>query len=108
MAQGWLWLIAAGLAEIGFTASLKLSQGFSQLSYTLLFGLFAFLSFALLARATRQIALGTAYAVWTGIGAVGTALVGMLWFGEDASAGRLFFLVLIVTAIVGLRLSSKS
>ena len=108
MQQGWLWLIAAGLAEIGFTAALKLSQGFSQLGYSLLFAVCAVLSFALLARATQQIALGTAYAVWTGIGAVGTALVGMVWFGEEASSGRLFFLALIVVAIIGLRLSGKS
>lgn len=108
MNQGWIWLMTAGLAEIGFAVSLKLSQGFSQPGYTVLFVAFALVSFALLARATRQIALGTAYAVWTGIGAVGTALAGIGWLGEEASAGRLLFLALIVTAIAGLRLSSKS
>lgn len=108
MRQAWIWLVMAGLAEIGFATALKLSQGFTQPGYTLLFVAFAILSFGLLARATQQIALGTAYAVWTGIGAVGTALVGIGWLGEEASLARLFFLGLIVIAIAGLRLSGKS
>ena len=74
--MGWIFVLLAGLFEIGFTTSLKLSENFTHLWPSLAFVVFAALSFGLLTNAIRFIPLGTAYAVWTGIGAVGTALVG--------------------------------
>ena len=102
----WLYLILAGLFEIGFTTCLKLSEGFSRLWPSLGFLCCATLSFWLLTRAIQTIPLGTAYAVWTGIGAFGTALIGILIFGEPATALRLVFLVLLIGSIIGLKLVS--
>jgi quaternary ammonium compound-resistance protein SugE len=100
----WLFLVGAGLAEVGFTTMMKLSEGFKRLIPALLFFVFAPLSFWMLATAMQTIPLGTAYAVWTGIGAVGTALVGILFFGESARPQRLALLGVLVAAIVGLKL----
>lgn len=88
---------------MGFTTCLKLSEGFSRLAYSLGFAVFAIASFVLLSRATLVLPMGTAYAVWTGIGAFGTALVGVFVFGEPANAYRLACLVVLVGSIVGLR-----
>ena len=102
----WLYLLLAGLFEIGFTTCLKLSEGFSRLWPSLGFLLCAVASFWLLTRAIQTIPLGTAYAVWTGIGAFGTALIGIFIFNEPATALRLAFLVLLVGSIIGLKLVS--
>jgi quaternary ammonium compound-resistance protein SugE len=104
--MAWIWLAVAGAFEIGFTTCLKLSNGFTRLVPTLLFVLFAAVSFYLLTKAMKTIPLGTAYAVWTGIGAVGTAIVGMIFFRDPVSFWRLFFLFVLVAAIVGLKLVS--
>src|SRR5262245_37950582 len=93
--MAWTYLLMAGLFEVGFTTCMKLSEGFSRLGWTVGFLACTILSFVLLAAATRTVPLGTAYAVWTGLGAVGTILVGILLFGESASAGRLVFLAII-------------
>jgi quaternary ammonium compound-resistance protein SugE len=100
----WLFLAGAGLAEVGFTTMMKLSEGFKRLIPALLFFVFTPLSFWMLSTAMQTIPLGTAYAVWTGIGAVGTALVGILFFGESARPQRLALLGVLVAAIVGLKL----
>jgi len=100
----WLLLVGAGLAEVGFTTTMKLSHGFKRLVPSLLFFVFAPISFWLLATAMQTIPLGTAYAVWTGIGAVGTAVIGIVAFGESAKPERLALLGLLVAAIVGLKL----
>jgi quaternary ammonium compound-resistance protein SugE len=100
--RGWLWLLAAGVFEIGFTTCLKL-QG---LVADLLFLVAAGLSFYCMTRAMRAIPLGTVYAVWTAIGAVGTVIVGIVVFGDPVTAPRLFFLALIVAAIIALKLAS--
>ncbi len=102
----WLALIFAGIFEIGFTFFMKLSDGFSRWPYNVAFLTSAAFSFALLATAMKSIPLGTAYAVWTGIGATGTALIGILFFKDPASLGRVFFLSLLVASILGLKLVS--
>ncbi|EDP46964.1 DMT family transporter [Rickettsiella grylli] len=103
----WLILIIAGLFEVGFTTCMKLSEGFTQLKYTLGFLLFATLSLFCLNKAIEQIPLGTAYAVWTGVGAFGTALVGIFYFKDPLTCLRLFFLILLVSSIFGLKLVSS-
>lgn len=102
----WLWLLLAGLLEIAWAIGLKTTQGFSRLVPTLwtLAGMIA--SFWFLARAVRDLPVGTAYAVWTGIGALGTAALGMLLLGEPATPPRLVALALVVAGIVGLKLTS--
>lgn len=100
--MGWLKLLAAGAFEIGFTTCLKLDGTLA----TILFFIFAALSFWLLTQAMKTIPLGTAYAVWTAIGAVGTAIVGILAFGDPVTFWRIFFLGLIVAAVVGLKMVS--
>lgn len=102
--MAWLILVLAGLFEIGFTLSLKYSENFTQFWPSVSFLICAGLSFGLLTRAIKEIPLGTAYAVWTSIGAVGTALMGVVLFDEPASAGRLALLLVMVGAVVGLKL----
>lgn len=104
--MSWVYLIVAGLFEVGFTTCLKLSDSFSKPWPSLGFLLCAALSFWLLTKATQTIPLGTAYAVWTGIGAFGTAVIGIWAFGEPATAMRLAFLVLLIGSIIGLKLVS--
>lgn len=102
----WIVLLFAGLFEIVWAVGLKYTEGFTRLWPTL--GTFAAMavSFYLLSRAMTALPLGTAYAVWVGIGAVGTALVGMAVLGEPASAGRVVSIGLIVAGVVGLKLAS--
>jgi quaternary ammonium compound-resistance protein SugE len=101
----WILLFVAGLFEIGFALGLKYSEGFSRLLPTL--GMLAAggLSFYLLSNAMKTLPAGTAYAVWTGIGAAGTAVVGILLLGESSSPLRIASLALIVAGVVGLRLA---
>ena len=101
--MAWVYLVFAGLFEIGFTTSLKLSEGFTKLWPTVFFVVFSLASFWLLNKSLDGVPLGTAYAVWTGIGAFGTALVGILMFGDPLNFWRIFFLVVLVGSIVGLR-----
>jgi|ERR1043165_1457700 quaternary ammonium compound-resistance protein SugE len=103
----WLILVVAGLFEVGFTTCMKLSEGFTQIKYTLGFLFFATLSLFLLNKAIAQIPLGTAYAVWTGIGAFGTALIGILFFKDSLSLIRVLFLILLIVSILGLKLVSS-
>ena len=104
--MAWLWLIIGGLFEIGFTTSLRFVDGFRNVPWTIAFLVCVGISMALLELASRSIAMGTAYAVWGGIGAVGTVIVGLAWFGEPASLVRLLLIFVIVTAIAGLRLAA--
>ena len=96
----------AGFLEVGFTTALRLSDGFSRLGPSLAFFTCAALSFLSLQKATGEIPLGTAYAVWVGIGAVGTLLVGVALFNEPVSVPRFVFLGTLVGSIIGLRLFS--
>jgi quaternary ammonium compound-resistance protein SugE len=101
MAMSWLVLFAAGLFEIGWAVGLKAAQGRFWILAGTAMAMVA--SIALLYVAMRELPLGTAYAVWTGIGAVGTVLCGILMFGESADAMRLLCIVLIVAGIAGLK-----
>ncbi len=103
--MAWLMVIVAGLFEVGFALALKASDGFSKTVPTILFGVFAALSFTLLNMALRELPIGTAYAVWTGIGAAGTAVVGMTFFGDPVTALRIGSIALIVVAVVGMQLA---
>lgn len=102
--MAWFTLLLAGLLEIGWAIGLKYTQGFTRLwpSVATLASMLA--SLLLLATALRTLPLGTAYAIWTGIGAVGTVVLGIILFGEPATAGRLICVGLIVTGIAGLKL----
>src|SRR3954468_21431935 len=102
----WLWLIVGGLFEVGFTTSLRFVDGFRDLKWTLAFLVSVAISMALLELASRSIPMGTAYAVWGGIGAVGTVIVGMLWFHEPSSLVRMLLILAIVAAIAALRLTA--
>ena len=101
--NGWFYLILAGCFEIGFTTFLKLSQNFTKIPYTIAFAICAMISFGLLNKSVTMISLGTAYAVWTGIGAFGTAVVGFLFFKYPVSLGKVFFLSMLIASIVGLK-----
>lgn len=105
--MAWVWLFIAGLFEMAFAICLKLSDGFSKPVYTIAFVITAFLSLYFLTKAMVTIPLGTAYAVWTGIGASGIAILGIFLFGEPVTFIRLFFIALLIAAIVGLKLVSN-
>lgn len=105
--MAWVYLTVAGLFEIGWAIGLKYSDGFSKPVPSLLTVIAMVISVWLLAIAMRTIPVGTAYAVWTGIGAVGVALLGMQLFGESREFLRIFFLFLIIAGIVGLKVVSK-
>ena len=102
----WIYLVAAGVFEIGFTTFMKLSNGFQYWSYNVAFAICALCSFGLLNVSTRDLSLGTAYAVWTGIGAFGTAAVGIVVFQDPATLWRVLFLTTLIGSIIGLRLVS--
>ncbi|RYC71614.1 DMT family transporter [Spirosoma sordidisoli] len=101
--MAWLLLILAGLFEVGFTTCLKLSDNFQKPGWAAGFVVCAVLSFYFLNKATLTIPLGTAYAVWTGIGAVGTVLIGILFFREPGDFWRLFFIALLIGSVIGLK-----
>jgi quaternary ammonium compound-resistance protein SugE len=102
----WLLLFLAGLFETGWAVGLKYTQGFTRLVPSALTVAAVGVSFWLLATALRTLPVGTAYAVWTGIGAVGTVVFGILLFKEPVTAARLLSIALILAGIAGLRLSS--
>lgn len=103
--MSWFWLIVGGLFEVGFTTSLRFVDGFRNVPWTLAFLGSVAVSMGLLEVASRKIPMGTAYAVWGGIGAVGTVIVGILWFQEPASTLRILLILAIVVAIAALRLT---
>ena len=103
--MAWLTILAAGLFETGFAVSLKLSHGLTRLWPTVTFAVCALLSFALLTIALRRLEVGAAYAVWTGIGAAGTAVVGMAFLGDTVSTTKIVSICLILAGVVGLNLS---
>ncbi|MBD8490565.1 multidrug efflux SMR transporter [Echinicola sp. CAU 1574] len=101
--MAWLILILAGLFEVAFTTCLKLSNNFTNLKWSILFFISISLSFYLLNQAIKTIPMGTAYAVWTGIGAAGTVILGIFLFNEPSNWPRIFFLMLLIGSIVGLK-----
>jgi quaternary ammonium compound-resistance protein SugE len=102
--MAWFWLILGGLFEVGFTTCLRFVEGFRNVPWTIAFLVSVTLSMGLLEIASRQIPMGTAYAVWGGIGAVGTVLVGIAFFQEPAGALRIALIFGIVACIAGLKL----
>lgn len=102
----WTALILAGFFEVAFTTSMKLADGFTHVFYVILFLFFLLCSFYFLNKSLGGIPLGTAYAVWTGIGACGTAIIGVMFFNDPASMLRMFFIVMLISAIVGLKIFS--
>lgn len=101
--MSWLILVCAGLLEVGWAVGLKYTDGLTKLWPTVATAVALLASVGLLAVAVRDLPLGTAYAVWTGIGTVGTVIVGILLFGESTAALRLLCVVAIVAGIVGLK-----
>jgi quaternary ammonium compound-resistance protein SugE len=105
--MSWIILIIAGLFEVGFTTCLKLSNNFSNVKWSTAFFICITMSFLLLNKAIQTIPIGTAYAVWTGIGAVGTVIMGIALYKEPADFWRMFFIVLLIGSIIGLKVSHK-
>jgi len=105
--MAWIVLVLSGVLEAGWAVSLKLSEGFSRLGPTLSFLVLAAASFAGLAWAMRELPVGAAYAVWTGIGAAITAVIGMVWLGDQVSALKVVSLVLVVSGVIGLNLAGS-
>jgi len=103
--MAWTMLVAAGLLEIVWAIALKEAEGFTRLWPSLVGIAAALVSFVLLTLALKSLPAGTAYAAWVGIGAVGVAVVGMVWFGEAAAPARLASLALVVIGIIGLKLA---
>jgi quaternary ammonium compound-resistance protein SugE len=101
----WLVVLAAGLFETGFAVLLKLSHGMTRLWPTAGFVACAVISFGLLTMALKKLEVGTAYAVWTGIGAVGACLIGMIFLGEAVSTAKLVSIGLVLAGVIGLNLS---
>lgn len=104
----WFLLLLAGLFEVVWAVTLKSAEGFTRFWPSVLTITFMLASFGLLGIAMRSLPASTAYAVWVGIGAVGTSLVGLLLLGEPASAGRIVSLLLIVIGVIGLKLAAAS
>jgi quaternary ammonium compound-resistance protein SugE len=102
--MNWLILVLAGLFEVSFTTCLKLSNNFTNWKWSVAFFISITLSFLLLNKAIQTIPIGTAYAVWTGIGAVGTAIIGILLFKESADFWRIFLITTLIASIVGLKI----
>jgi quaternary ammonium compound-resistance protein SugE len=104
--MGWIYLLIAGLTEIAYTTFLKLSNNFTVLWPSIVFIILAIVSLLFLSLSLKSIPLGTAYAVWTGIGAFGTAIMGIIFFQEPTEPLRIIFLVLLISAIIGLKIVS--
>lgn len=106
--MAWLLVIVAGILETGFALLLKASDGFTKLWPTIGFAVCAISSFGLLTLSLKTLDVGPAYAVWTGIGAAGTAIMGIFLYGESSSVLKLVSIVLILAGVVGLNLSGIS
>lgn len=104
--MAWVYLIFAGLFEIVWATAMKLSDGFSKPLYTIITIATMIVSFWLLSLAMKTLPLGTAYTIWTGIGAIGAFVVGIIWMGDEISAARVVAAVLIVSGLVLMKTSS--
>jgi quaternary ammonium compound-resistance protein SugE len=106
MNKAWLLLVVAGLFETAWAVGLKYTEGFTKLLPSIFTLVTLAISMVLLAKASRDLPIGTAYGVWVGIGALGAAILGMILFKEAASPMRIFFLILLLTSIIGLKVTS--
>ena len=105
--MAWVFLVIAGLLEAGWAVGLKYTEGFTKPVPSVLTIIAIGASMYLLALSARTLPIGTAYAVWVGIGTFGTIVMGMAYLGEPANAGRVFFLILLMVAIIGLKLTAQ-
>jgi len=104
--MAWLFLFIAGLGEVGFVIFMKLSNNLKKLNYSILCILSGWISFYLLSKALKVIPVGTGYTIWTGIGAAGSVLIGMLFFNESREWKRLLFITLVIGSVIGLKIIS--
>ncbi|WP_338696972.1 multidrug efflux SMR transporter [Streptomyces sp. Q6] len=104
--MAWVLIVIAGLLEVGWSIGMKFTDGFTRLWPSVFTGAGIVASMVLLSYAAKSLPIGTAYGVWVGIGAAGAAVVGMLVLGEPATAARIFFIGLLLVAIVGLKVTS--
>jgi len=104
--MAWIYLLIAGLGEVGFVTFMKLSNNFKKLNYSILCVVSGWLSFYLLSKALKVIPVGTGYTIWTGIGAAGSVIIGMMFFKESRDWKRLFFITLVVASVIGLKVIS--
>ncbi|MFD8416829.1 DMT family transporter [Streptomyces sp. NPDC059650] len=104
--MAWVLLLVAGLLEVGWSVGMKFSDGFTRLWPSVFTGAGIVASMVLLSYAARTLPIGTAYGVWVGIGAAGAAVLGMVVLGEPVTASRVFFIVLLLVAVVGLKVTS--
>jgi quaternary ammonium compound-resistance protein SugE len=107
MSTSWIFLVIAGLLEICWAIGLKYTEGFTKLIPSIFTLITLALSMYMLAKASQVIPIGTAYGIWVGIGALGAAILGIFLFNESASLARIFFLILLLVAIIGLKLTAK-
>lgn len=105
--MAWVYLLAAGLLEIGWAVGLEYTQGFTRILPTLATGAALVGSMAFMGFAVRDLPIGSAYAIWVGIGAVGTAALGIVLFNESRDFGRLFFLGMLIVALIGLKMTTR-
>ncbi|RIJ36893.1 DMT family transporter [Pontibacter oryzae] len=108
MNTAWVYLILAGICEIGWAFGLKYSEGFTKLGVSAVTVVVMILSFVLLSQAMKTLPLGTAYGIWTGIGAAGTAILGIVFLNEPRDLIRILCILMIVSGVVGLKLFSPS
>ncbi|MEU2332901.1 multidrug efflux SMR transporter [Streptomyces sp. NPDC006654] len=106
--MAWLLVIVAGILETGFAVCLKLSHGFTRMWPTIAFASFALGSFGLLTLSLKKLDVGPAYAVWTGIGAAGTAIYGMVFLGDLVSVLKIVSISLVIAGVIGLQLSGSA
>lgn len=108
MSTAWFYLILAGICEIGWAFGLKYSEGFTKPFISVVTVVVMILSFVLLAQAMKTLPLGTAYAIWTGIGAAGAAILGMFFLNEPKELMRIICLMMIIAGVVGLKFFAES
>ncbi|SFK22327.1 quaternary ammonium compound-resistance protein SugE [Halobacillus dabanensis] len=106
--MAWIYLFFGALFEIGWAIGLKLSEGFTDPLFSTLTIIFIFISFLFFTKALRDIDIGTGYAIFTGIGAAGTTLIGMIFLGDGGGAGKVFFIGLLIAGIIGLKMSETT
>lgn len=105
--MSWFYLVIAGLFEIGFVSTLKLTEGFTRLWPSVIFLICIIASFHFLEKSLAGIPIGTAYSIWTGIGVTGTVIIGIVFFKEPLTLWRMFFLMTLIGSIIGLKLVSS-
>ncbi len=105
--MAWVYILIAAVFEISWAVGLKYSEGFTNLRASIFTVITMILSYIFLAFGVKYIPVGTAYAVWTGIGAVGVAIYGMIFFDESKEILRILFILIIISGVIGLRLTSK-